>query len=165
MASASAALRCASRALCTCLAEHLTRTLPPLTNDVGEDCKRDLLRRDGANVEPGGPPQAPDPVRRHAVLDQARLECRRLAPARDTGDIARPREKRGAERRPIAPALSGDDDEASGRRRLCAEIEAFDPPLHVHKALLVRGRRRHSDGKSDAASEIRQGAAPPASRP
>src|SRR5918995_1377503 len=78
---------------------------------------------------------------------------RRLAPARDAGDIARARKKRGAKSRSIAPTLGGNDDEARRRGRLRVEIEAFDPPLNVDKALLLRCRRRHGNGKPDAPSQ------------
>src|SRR5581483_5871542 len=87
---------------------------------TGEHRQRDFLRRHRAHGKPGGRDDGIDALGGVTALLQVLLERRRLAPARDEGDVRRAARERRLEALLVPPALGRHDDE---RRYVGGQLE------------------------------------------
>src|SRR5262245_46999845 len=121
-----------------------TLTLAAELGDLGDDRQGNLLRRDGPKVEASRCPDGFEAHRLDAIGDQLAAKRRHFPTTADKAVIGRLKSKSGFQRRLVAPALGGYDDEPLSFLRN-VDAESVEEAINLGDVRQVVQRRGERD--------------------
>ncbi len=122
----------------------------PARHNLGQDADRDLLRRHGAEVEPGRRLELPEPLLGEGAGPERLQHGAGARGARDQAHVVRAAPERGLERVLVEPAVRRHDDRRPRRHRDGAEVAHHTgiPELRLVRQLRLDDRHREArDGR------------------